>query len=106
MLAFEFQGMAWEDLAARPWEYKCIGCSKDDDEAHLLMCDNCDAEFHTYCLKPSLPDIPLGPWWCPRYVVSSTPEESNHCLAVVGPSQQCPLPFNSPLTLLSSVCVG
>ena len=31
----------------------------------MLLCDNCDAPYHTYCLDPPLDDIPRGNWLCP-----------------------------------------
>lgn len=66
VLAFERVNLPWHDRVARPWENVCIPCGKAEDEPHLLMCDNCDAEYHTYCLTPPLPDAPAGLWLCPR----------------------------------------
>ena len=31
----------------------------------LLLCDKCDAAFHTACLRPPLMIIPDGDWYCP-----------------------------------------
>ena len=30
----------------------------------MLLCDECDAAFHTFCLNPPLPEIPKGKWFC------------------------------------------
>lgn len=30
----------------------------------MLICDGCDAAYHTHCLKPALPGIPDGDWFC------------------------------------------
>ena len=31
----------------------CQICCCDDNEAELLLCDNCDKGYHTYCFKVS-----------------------------------------------------
>ena len=31
----------------------------------ILLCDKCDAGFHTACLRPPLMIIPDGDWYCP-----------------------------------------
>lgn len=40
----------------------CPLCGEDDYEDHLLPCDSCGREFHTYCVD--LDEIPLGHWFC------------------------------------------
>ncbi|KAK3247605.1 hypothetical protein CYMTET_42904 [Cymbomonas tetramitiformis] len=30
----------------------------------MLLCDICDKGFHIHCLRPVLPDIPKGCWFC------------------------------------------
>eukprot|EP01116_Phalansterium_solitarium_P022073 TRINITY_DN715_c0_g2_i5.p1 TRINITY_DN715_c0_g2~~TRINITY_DN715_c0_g2_i5.p1 ORF type:complete len:2899 (+),score=692.51 TRINITY_DN715_c0_g2_i5:191-8887(+) len=41
----------------------CRGAHK----AHsIILCDQCDDEYHTFCLEPPLDRIPLGRWFCPR----------------------------------------
>jgi len=30
----------------------------------MLLCDNCDAGFHIFCLNPPLSKIPRGKWYC------------------------------------------
>ena len=58
--------------------YMCSVCSKGDDEHYMLLCDNCDDAFHTYCLIPPLDTIPKGDWRCPRCVAKecSQPKEA------------------------------
>lgn len=41
-------------------------CWEDADVARILLCDRCDAEYHTYCLEPPLEEVPEGEWYCPR----------------------------------------
>lgn len=30
----------------------------------MLLCDECDAGYHMYCLKPKLAAVPKGHWFC------------------------------------------
>lgn len=45
----------------------CRVCFGKHDKAKLLLCDNCDEEYHSYCLDPPLTYIPKGSkkWFCP-----------------------------------------
>lgn len=53
-----------------PWdEGVCKVCGIDRDDDSVLLCDTCDAEYHTYCLNPPLLRIPEGNWYCPSCVV-------------------------------------
>lgn len=42
----------------------CLSCGEDDDHANLLLCETCNAEYHTYCLSPPLRAVPAGDWYC------------------------------------------
>uniref|UniRef100_A0AC34GVX6 Histone-lysine N-methyltransferase n=1 Tax=Panagrolaimus sp. ES5 TaxID=591445 RepID=A0AC34GVX6_9BILA len=42
----------------------CEACGDGSDESNLLLCDECDVAFHTYCLEPKLDKIPTGSWRC------------------------------------------
>ena len=42
----------------------CEGCGKPTDESRLLLCDDCDISYHTYCLQPPLNQVPKGNWKC------------------------------------------
>lgn len=47
----------------------CECCGKSTDEGKLLLCDDCDISYHTYCLQPPLDQVPKGNWkcqWCVR----------------------------------------
>jgi hypothetical protein len=42
----------------------CLCCGEDDDHANLLLCEFCNAEYHTYCCEPPLRQVPTGDWYC------------------------------------------
>ena len=42
----------------------CEGCGQPHDEGRLLLCDECDISYHTYCLDPPLDHVPKGTWKC------------------------------------------
>lgn len=44
----------------------CEGCGSRGDETLLLLCDDCDTTWHTYCARPPLGEVPRGPWRCER----------------------------------------
>ncbi|XP_064456431.1 remodeling and spacing factor 1-like isoform X2 [Ornithodoros turicata] len=46
-------------------EKPCSKCGKGDHPEWILLCDSCDAGYHTSCLKPALMIIPDGDWYCP-----------------------------------------
>ncbi|KAI1171358.1 hypothetical protein F4777DRAFT_56899 [Nemania sp. FL0916] len=60
----EFDAQAWledspeEEEEARP----CPICDRADNEDVLLLCDSCDAPYHTYCLGMNA--VPRGHWFC------------------------------------------
>ncbi len=59
----DFDPQAWldenpEEDEARP----CPICSRSDHEDLLLLCDSCDAPYHTYCV--GLDSVPRGHWFC------------------------------------------
>ena len=45
----------------------CLKCGKDDDHSHLLLCEVCNDECHTYCLDPPLNYVPEGDFFCGKY---------------------------------------
>ncbi|KAI0971849.1 hypothetical protein F4678DRAFT_78591 [Xylaria arbuscula] len=60
----EFDPQAWldenpeEEEEVRP----CPICNNADHEEVLLLCDSCDAPYHTYCV--GLDAVPRGHWFC------------------------------------------
>ncbi|XP_053672398.1 lysine-specific demethylase lid [Anopheles nili] len=59
-------------------KYICHMCNRGDVEESMLLCDGCDASYHTFCLMPPLQDIPKGDWRCPKCIVeeNSKPVEA------------------------------
>ncbi|CAN1140195.1 Methyl-CpG-binding domain-containing protein 9 [Linum perenne] len=58
-----------KEIPKAPWdEGVCKVCGVDKDDDSVLLCDTCDAEYHTYCLNPPLARIPEGNWYCPSCV--------------------------------------
>ncbi|KAI3720305.1 hypothetical protein L6452_21221 [Arctium lappa] len=56
-------------LSIAPWEDGiCKVCGKDENDHILLLCDRCDAEYHTYCLDPPLQRVPKASWYCPSCI--------------------------------------
>ncbi|KAI1129627.1 hypothetical protein F5Y10DRAFT_148835 [Nemania abortiva] len=60
----EFDPQAWldenpeEEEETRP----CPICNRADHDEVLLLCDSCDAPYHTYCV--GLDSVPRGHWFC------------------------------------------
>ena len=58
------------DLTLGPVENiaPCAVCHREDAEDRTLLCDNCNAAYHTHCLQPPLAEKPAGDWLCPECV--------------------------------------
>ena len=39
-------------------------CKRNDKQDLILLCDGCDGEYHTFCVKPPLRKIPDSEWFC------------------------------------------
>jgi [histone H3]-lysine27 N-methyltransferase len=46
-------------------DVRCEACGSGDAAAELMLCDGCDCGFHIFCLRPILPRVPAGDWYCP-----------------------------------------
>lgn len=59
----EFDPSAWIDDQVEQFESTpCPICDSADNEEVLLLCDACDAPYHTHCV--GLDDVPHGHWFC------------------------------------------
>jgi hypothetical protein len=43
----------------------CDTCGSGDHDAELLLCDRCERGCHTFCVRPIVAKVPIGPWFCP-----------------------------------------
>jgi PHD-finger len=43
----------------------CRKCFGKHNQTKLLLCDQCDSEYHMFCLDPPLTKVPQGKWLCP-----------------------------------------
>lgn len=46
-------------------EDHCRSCQTNHVKDRLLLCDRCDAAYHTFCLATPLSTVPTGEWFCP-----------------------------------------
>lgn len=52
-------------ISYKPFEsMTCAICQTGEDDHYLLICDDCDKGYHTYCLRPVVVNIPRGDWSC------------------------------------------
>jgi len=70
-----------EDVPAEDEEYdearwRCIICGQADQEDVLLLCDNCNDPYHSYCLD--IDGIPEGDWFCPNCVNFTNIDTARH----------------------------
>ena len=42
----------------------CEICKQGTDEDNIIICDKCNKGYHLYCVKPILPSVPSGDWFC------------------------------------------
>lgn len=64
-------------VAVKKYKWQCIDCktctqcNTAEHEAKLLICNDCDRSFHTYCLTPPLDELPEESWSCSLCSVGS-----------------------------------
>jgi hypothetical protein len=46
-------------------QIECEICKKGTDDRCILICDECNLGYHTYCLRPVVSNIPTDEWVCP-----------------------------------------
>ena len=59
-------GDTYAGLVQPPSDHPCQVCKDDRHWDLMLLCDNCDGGYHTYCLNPPLEAVPEGHWICPQ----------------------------------------
>ncbi|KAK3302371.1 uncharacterized protein B0T15DRAFT_303181 [Chaetomium strumarium] len=71
----EFDPRAWADEPPEEPDLpssRCPVCNSSGDEEVLLLCDGCDAAYHTHCID--LDGVPSGPWFCMECVDAFGPD--------------------------------
>ncbi|KAG3148277.1 hypothetical protein PI126_g12507 [Phytophthora idaei] len=58
-------------------EDSCRNCQTIHAKGRLLLCDRCDAPYHTFCLESPLLVVPKSEWFCPTCLAdpSFSPEQ-------------------------------
>ena len=78
----------------------CEACGEASDPGRLLLCDDCDISYHTYCLDPPLHTVPKGAWKCKWWVHLSITCQSDSVFVVL----KCVLSSLTVCMLSSGVC--
>jgi hypothetical protein len=58
-------GDTYAGLVIPPEDWPCQVCREHNHWDLMLLCDNCDSGWHTYCMSPPLDSVPDGKWICP-----------------------------------------
>jgi len=58
-------GDTYTGLVKPPEDLPCQVCKDHRHWDLMLLCNNCDTGWHTFCLSPPLESIPEGKWICP-----------------------------------------
>ncbi len=66
VMAYQDKSIPYDDPQGQPWELSCRKCLRDNSPDCIILCDCCDAEYHTFCLAPKLSKVPDELWQCPR----------------------------------------
>ena len=61
VLSFSDGLIGIDEPLGQPWQSPCCLCLNEENDDKLLLCDHCDAAFHIYCLRPSLPKVKAQP---------------------------------------------
>jgi hypothetical protein len=65
----------------------CEVCRHTGDGDDMLLCDECNAGYHNFCLVPEVIGVPEGTWICPRCEAAGiTIEEVDRRLAAAAPA--------------------
>jgi hypothetical protein len=63
-------------------DVRCEACGSGDGADELLLCDGCDRGLHIFCLRPILPRVPAGDWFCPSCAATTSAAKSASASAV------------------------
>ncbi|KAI9801086.1 MAG: hypothetical protein M1833_002954 [Piccolia ochrophora] len=69
--------MIVDEVLDEPDAQPCPVCEEDNNEDVLLLCDGCDAGYHTYCV--GLESVPAGHWYCEECLTQRALDPYNAC---------------------------
>jgi hypothetical protein len=61
----------------------CEVCKSGTNPDKLLVCDDCNGEYHIYCLQPKLDAVPDGDWFCPECTCSTLEPAVGHKIQLI-----------------------
>ncbi|POS88169.1 hypothetical protein EPUL_000207 [Erysiphe pulchra] len=64
----------------------CPICNESRNPEVLILCDSCDANYHTYCV--GLDDVPLGNWFCMECADIGVYSTASREISTLSPVQQ------------------
>ena len=79
-------------------DVSCEACGSGDAAAELMLCDGCDRGFHIFCLRPILPRVPAGDWFCPSCRSPAPAKFKSAAAAARKPKREHPLPSRSSIS--------
>ncbi|XP_068152075.1 bromodomain adjacent to zinc finger domain protein 1A [Drosophila tropicalis] len=56
----------------------CRVCRRGTDPEKMLLCDECNAGTHMFCMKPKMRTVPEGNWYCRACDKQKTPAEKKN----------------------------
>ena len=62
----------------------CAICARDEAAGTILLCEQCNGEYHMGCLDPPCAVIPDGDWLCPSCNPSAFASTTNRKRAIIG----------------------
>ncbi|XP_031787285.1 E3 ubiquitin-protein ligase UHRF1 isoform X1 [Nasonia vitripennis] len=62
----------FDKLDVKCKECGCKVCGGKDNPDQIILCDECEDEYHIGCLTPALPKVPEEDWYCPRCKTDDT----------------------------------
>lgn len=111
------EGAAMEGEDDEEEQTVCAVCRTSENEGKILICDGCEdgtccccrvcivtgpsahdnvsalcvwTEYHTYCLRPPLPGVPEGDWFCPTCADKRRKEQQSEHLATINSAASTP----------------
>eukprot|EP01018_Ginkgo_biloba_P018186 Gb_34287 [translate_table: standard] len=52
------------EVGSSGYQGECRSCGRNEHNDCIILCNTCEAAYHTYCLSPVLEEIPSSSWYC------------------------------------------